>query len=539
MGQSLECCSQQNICTPEVLPTPRKDMGIPASSVAPGHGSKRGPSPPRDGVLLNELQNLFDLYAGKDGKLGAAEMAKIWEKCAHNKLGSNLKEEDKRLIKESARSYLQKIDLDQNGRVDRAEFYSFMLGGLDRRGPFCQMQEYLRKQMEAKPEVLQKALNKFIEWDADGDGFVTKEELREQMDKFLHVVGPFNVLDAPFDVDDILEAVDIDLDGRIDLWEFLAYSLGRRKMPVELLVYDITKGNSELFSSVLLGKKLEAIYHSSILVHGKEFWYGGNIFMSKPPMSQHFGPTLEKSNSMNLQQSTYLPQLKCVHLGYTLMTLDEIVEYQNENHIGAPMSEKFTKESYDVLTRNCNHYSNELAQVLCGNSIPDVITTQPMVILDAPRMKVLVPLLNKWLGGFGDDNHATVPDKQELMDAARKIQTDEVADKDLVAAAEDSRNIVSFDPAVINGGLPSTEEQFGQVVHTPHGSADLRYFDPKTCSFVVQKAPSAHLQVIDPKRPLGFDSIQSIAALAKEKKSWLSPFRKGRRQPSQKAARGQ
>jgi hypothetical protein len=224
--------------------------------------------------------------------------------------------------------------------------------------------------------------------------------------------------------------------------------MGRRKVPVELLLYDITQGNSELFSSVLLGKKFEAIYHSSILVHGKEFWYGGNIFMSVPPMSQHFGPTLEKSSKMKLQQSTYLPHLKSVHIGYTLMTLDEIVAYQGED-----MSAKFTRSSYDVLTRNCNHYSNNLAQVLCGKSIPDVITQQPKLVLDAPRARVLVPLLNKWLGGFQDDAHATVPDQQEVVDAANKAQLE--ASHGKVDVASDRRSIVSFDPAVMNGGLPS------------------------------------------------------------------------------------
>merc|ERR1712025_104267 len=168
---------------------------------------------------------------------------------------------------------------------------------------------------------------------------------------------------------------------------------------------------------------------------------------------------------------------------------------------------------------------------LCGNSIPDVITSQPMVILDAPRMKVLVPLLNKWLGGFGEESGAAVTEKQEqLMDAEKKMQQNLADAKG--NQEKDRPSMVSFDPSLIDGGLPSNDEQFGQVLQTPNGSVDLRYFDPKTCNFFVQEAPSNHLQTIDPKRPLGFDSIQSIATLAKEKKRWLSPlgrFRKGRR----------
>eukprot|EP00746_Dinoflagellata_sp_MGD_P125143 gnl/MRDRNA2_/MRDRNA2_59849_c0_seq2.p1 gnl/MRDRNA2_/MRDRNA2_59849_c0~~gnl/MRDRNA2_/MRDRNA2_59849_c0_seq2.p1 ORF type:complete len:542 (-),score=113.52 gnl/MRDRNA2_/MRDRNA2_59849_c0_seq2:249-1874(-) len=528
MGQSLACCSDMEQCQPQEImhpvPTPRLEMT--SDSAQP-----QVPLPSKDGVLLNELQRLFDMYSGKDGKLGAAEIAKIWEKCALNKLGGNLKEEDRRLIKESARSYLQKIDLDHSGRVDRAEFLSFMLGALDRRGPLLHMQELLQKQILAKPQVLKQALDKFTKWDADGDGYVTKEELRVQMDKFVRCVT-HDTIDEPLDVDSLFQAVDVDDDGKIDLWEFLAYSMGRRKVPVELLVYDITQGNSELFSGVLLGQKLEAIYHSSVLVHGKEFWFGGNIFMSVPPMTQYFGPTLEKSSNMKLQQSTYNPELKCVHLGYTLMTLDEIVEYQHQDQTGRSLCDKFTKQTYDVLTRNCNHYSNELAQVLCGNRIPDVITSQPLVILDAPRMKVLVPLLNKWLGGFDDGTGATIAEKEEIRETEHSTQCN------VANAKEEVHSLVCFDPALIHGGLPSTEEKFGQVLRTPHGSMGLRYFDPKTCNFVEQEAPSAHLQTIDPKRPLGFDSIQSISALAKEKKGWLptSPlarFRKGRRQPSQ------
>eukprot|EP00746_Dinoflagellata_sp_MGD_P125142 gnl/MRDRNA2_/MRDRNA2_59849_c0_seq1.p1 gnl/MRDRNA2_/MRDRNA2_59849_c0~~gnl/MRDRNA2_/MRDRNA2_59849_c0_seq1.p1 ORF type:complete len:563 (-),score=112.58 gnl/MRDRNA2_/MRDRNA2_59849_c0_seq1:225-1913(-) len=552
MGQSLACCSDMEQCQPQEImhpvPTPRLEMT--SDSAQP-----QVPLPSKDGVLLNELQRLFDMYSGKDGKLGAAEIAKIWEKCALNKLGGNLKEEDRRLIKESARSYLQKIDLDHSGRVDRAEFLSFMLGALDRRGPLLHMQELLQKQILAKPQVLKQALDKFTKWDADGDGYVTKEELRVQMDKFVRCVT-HDTIDEPLDVDSLFQAVDVDDDGKIDLWEFLAYSMGRRKVPVELLVYDITQGNSELFSGVLLGQKLEAIYHSSVLVHGKEFWFGGNIFMNLPPMTRVFGPTLQTSSKMKLQQSFYKSALgapmKSVHLGYTLMTLDEIVEYQHR----PSMNDKFTPQTYDVLTRNCNHYSNELAQVLCGNHIPDVITSQPLVIMDAPHMKQFRPLLNKWLGGFAEDCGGTAVGKQEVRETAKSPQNC-VADVKEDAIAKQMRislirgadvierwtSLVSFNPSVINGGLPSREERFGQVLLTPRSSQNLRYFDPKTCDFVQQEAPSSrHLQAIDPNRPLGFNSFRSVAAPAKETKEErrlpsapLARFLKGWRQPSQKA----
>eukprot|EP00971_Amphidinium_carterae_P014487 286259-Amphidinium_carterae.1 len=47
---------------------------------------------------------------------------------------------------------------------------------------------------------------------------------------------------------------DVDNDGKLDFYEILAHSLGRRKQSVELLVYDISKGVSKRYSKLLLGK---------------------------------------------------------------------------------------------------------------------------------------------------------------------------------------------------------------------------------------------------------------------------------------------
>ena len=68
--------------------------------------------------------------------------------------------------------------------------------------------------------------------------------------------------------------MDLDDDGQVDFNEFLSYAIGRRKQPVELILYDISNGVSARFSLILLGRQFEAIYHSGTLVFGTEFWYG-------------------------------------------------------------------------------------------------------------------------------------------------------------------------------------------------------------------------------------------------------------------------
>ena len=43
----------------------------------------------------------------------------------------------------------------------------------------------------------------------------------------------------------------------------------------------------------------------------------------------------------------------------------------------ADLSERFRPEHYKLLTHNCNTFSNEFAQLLCGVGIPEHITGLP------------------------------------------------------------------------------------------------------------------------------------------------------------------
>ena len=46
---------------------------------------------------------------------------------------------------------------------------------------------------------------------------------------------------------------------------------------VKLHVYDLSKGMAAQFSRQLIGKYIEGIWHTGIVVYGKEFYFGGGI----------------------------------------------------------------------------------------------------------------------------------------------------------------------------------------------------------------------------------------------------------------------
>ena len=80
-------------------------------------------------------------------------------------------------------------------------------------------------------------------------------------------------------------------------------------MDVHLLVYDLSQGLARNMSMGLLGFQLDAIYHTSIELNGREYVYDGGI-VSIIPGSSHLGRPLER-----------LP------LGKTELPMDVIEEY--------------------------------------------------------------------------------------------------------------------------------------------------------------------------------------------------------------------
>ena len=80
-------------------------------------------------------------------------------------------------------------------------------------------------------------------------------------------------------------------------------------MDVHVLVYDLSRGLARQMSMGILGFQLDAIYHTSIQLGGREYVYDGNI-VSIVPGSSHLGR----------------PE-KEIHLGKTELPMDVIEEY--------------------------------------------------------------------------------------------------------------------------------------------------------------------------------------------------------------------
>mmetsp|Transcript_69276 Transcript_69276/g.196297 ORF Transcript_69276/g.196297 Transcript_69276/m.196297 type:complete len:485 (-) Transcript_69276:77-1531(-) len=252
----------------------------------------------------------------------------------------------------------------------------------------------LRSAIADDPHFLHVFLHGFFARRGLKSGFGTRDDLVQCLAGMFQHYGDMSA--SPGDMaTDLLGEMPTSINGRLDVWEAVAHLLGRKKTPVELLLYDISNGASRLFSPLLLGSHFEAIYHSSVLAFNAEYWYGGHVFESEPPIDPGiFGPPLAASLEQ-LECSSYNPELQIVRLGYTLTTLRELRRFLHND-----MKSSYRPENYDVLTHNCNHFSDDVVQFLTGSSIPEGVRRLPELLMSTPTARLLRPFLNRWLRGF-------------------------------------------------------------------------------------------------------------------------------------------
>ncbi|KAJ1383658.1 PPPDE putative peptidase domain [Sesbania bispinosa] len=115
---------------------------------------------------------------------------------------------------------------------------------------------------------------------------------------------------------------------------------------VYLNIYDLTPINNYLYMFGL------GIFHSGIQVHGMEYGFGAHEY----PSSGVFEVEPRSCPGFIFRRS--------VLLGTTDMSISEFRSFMEH------LSAKYHGDTYHLIAKNCNHFTDEVCQQLTGNPIP-------------------------------------------------------------------------------------------------------------------------------------------------------------------------
>lgn len=137
---------------------------------------------------------------------------------------------------------------------------------------------------------------------------------------------------------------------------------------------------------------MDAIYHTSIVLDGTEYYFGQGIQTAVPGSTHHGQP------------------MEVVHLGMTELPRDVVEEYiQSMEEIYSPEVPSSSslsiirlganEQSYDLFLHNCNNFTQDLAMFLVGKHIPEHIRNLPQTFLNTPFGQMMKPQIESALRG--------------------------------------------------------------------------------------------------------------------------------------------
>lgn len=156
-------------------------------------------------------------------------------------------------------------------------------------------------------------------------------------------------------------------------------------MEVSLYVYDLSKGLARQWSLPLTGIQIDAIYHTSLVFGGTEYFFGSGVQRTIPGSTHHGQP------------------MQVIHQGTTEIPMSVIEEYMES------LAEIYTAESYDLFLHNCNNFTQDLSIFLTGSEIPDHIRKLPQKVLDTPFGQMLRPQIDKAMRGITQGDQSVTP----------------------------------------------------------------------------------------------------------------------------------
>merc|ERR1712048_879380 len=103
-------------------------------------------------------------------------------------------------------------------------------------------------------------------------------------------------------------------------------------------MYDVTAQTSRAVFNFFTGLESDGIWHTSIVVFSREYYCAGMLWQSDPGSTCFGDPK------------------RMVSLGHTWRRPDELI-----NWIVRELRPVFTYATYDVISNNCNHFSDRVS----------------------------------------------------------------------------------------------------------------------------------------------------------------------------------
>jgi len=310
---------------------------------------------------------------------------------------AHMEEQDMGVIIQSAADTFKKADLNRDGRLELDEWLHYRL--LENQAPsfyaLAQVNERLIQWLKQQPGILSRVLRLFeacLSEQSAQDARITGAQLIDAARKWLDSLslGDYKLpgmKSAREQLERLTKSEKVSLDEPVgeavddcaSYYDFLNYVLGRGKAEVQLYQYDLSNGKAWWISPlVFCGQQFEGIWHTGVVVHGREYWFGGGVFESTPGDTPFGQPT------------------KVVPLpAQTMRTRDELWSFVQQE-----LSGEFTRGNYDVLTHNCNHFTDALCLFLINQHIPKDVLQQPQQVMNTCVARLLRPVLNRMLGRF-------------------------------------------------------------------------------------------------------------------------------------------
>lgn len=138
---------------------------------------------------------------------------------------------------------------------------------------------------------------------------------------------------------------------------------------VILRLYDLSNGLAKQLSMSLFKIDIDAIWHTSVEIHGTEYYYQEGI-KAVEPGNTHYGSPIRTMN-----------------YGTTEVSHDDLKEFLES------IQHKYTHAMYNLFTNNCNHFSDDVLLFLVQRNVPKYVSDLPGLVLGNPGFKAWISMM--------------------------------------------------------------------------------------------------------------------------------------------------